>query len=242
MVWLPGYGEFPMSLSLTSKEGFASIGVKAIGEGTKQLYDRKKGSIIAIRGPYGNSFGLNRIQSRKRNDSVLLVGGGTGMVPIVVLAKALSDLNVSAKVVIAARTEKELPFLGRCRKFLGSKNVYATTNDGSFGFKGFAHEKVKELVELRSDENRRFCEIFSCGPELMMLQIFNIARSYNLPVQFSLERIMKCGIGICGSCMIGRYVLCKDGPILTSKQLEGCKNEFGKMTRDMTGTAKSVAD
>lgn len=232
MVWLPGAGEFPMSLSLPSSKGLASIGVKAMGVGSKILYEAQAGDYLGIRGPYGNGFEMDFqfTKQRRKNKSKLLVGGGTGMVPLLVVAKALVKKSFATMMVIGARTKAELPFLRLSKKILGSTNVYPTTDDGSFGFKGLAHEKVEELVS-----KHKFDMIFSCGPEKMMARVFEIAEKKRIPVQFSLERIMKCGIGICGSCTVGEQVLCKDGPVLNSSQLVVLRNEFGHLHRDKAG-------
>jgi dihydroorotate dehydrogenase electron transfer subunit len=227
MVWLPGAGEFPMSLSLPRK-GLCSIGVKAMGTGSKLLYETGQGAIIGIRGPYGAPFDLERISKKKR---VLIAGGGTGLVPMLVLAKALSKLNMKANAVISARTSAELPFLKSFSKYHKREDLYVTTDDGTLGYKGMGHEKVREIVK-----EQRIDEIFSCGPERMMAEIYKIAKRNSIPVQFSLERIMKCGIGICGSCTIGDVVLCKDGPVLNEEQLSRLGTEFGLSKRDATGT------
>jgi dihydroorotate dehydrogenase electron transfer subunit len=234
MVWLPNAGEFPMSLSLPSKSGLASIAVKTMGTGSQILYDSKEGDYLGIRGPYGRPFQIEPIKL-KRLHRVLLVGGGTGMVPMIVLSKALSKSSVQIQMVVGAKRKEELPFLNLSKKIVGTRNVFATTDDGSYGFKGLAHEQVQELVSKNN-----FGEIFSCGPEKMMLQVFEIARKRQIPVQFSLERIMKCGIGICGSCSIGELVLCKDGPVLDEKELTIQSHEFGHFHRDKAGNLSPI--
>jgi dihydroorotate dehydrogenase electron transfer subunit len=227
MVWVPEVGEFPMSLSL-SYGSRSSIVVKAVGEGSRNLFNRQRGELVGIRGPYGNSFDIPEDAKK-----ILLVGGGTGIAPILKLVEELEKRTrkVRAKIVIGARSGKELPFLSFLGKCLGSKNVYPTTDDGSVGFSGFAHERVSSLIE----ENT-FDLISCCGPEAMMLQVFNLAKKNAIPAQFSLERIMKCGIAICGSCCIQDFVLCRDGPVLTTEQLSRLSMEFGKLERDKTGT------
>lgn len=229
MVWLPGVGEFPMSLSLPSKEGLASISVKPMGVGTRILYDATVGCSLGIRGPYGSAFEIQPASRKKKR--VLLVGGGTGMVPIIVLSKALLHLgSIHSSMVIGARTKDELPFLNIARKMLGSRNVFPSTDDGTLGFKGYAHELIEKLV-LRE----KFDEIFCCGPERMMVQVLRIAKENGIRIQCSLERIMKCGIAICGSCTIGDIILCRDGPVLNEKDLERVRSEFGLYRRDKTG-------
>ncbi len=229
MVWLPRVGEFSMSLSLPLGANLASITVKAMGSGSSRLYESRKGDLIGIRGPYGNSFNLSRLGGK----SALMVGGGTGIVPLIALASYASRQKNQTKlsVVIAAKTKDEMPFLDTAMKILGKRNVFPATDDGSLGFHGLAHEKVQELVA-----SGKYQTIFSCGPEKMMCAVYGIARNWDINVQFSLERIMKCGIGICGSCCLGQYVLCKDGPVLTDRELENLKSEFGISGRDKTGT------
>jgi dihydroorotate dehydrogenase electron transfer subunit len=104
-----------------------------------------------------------------------------------------------------------------------------TTDDGSYGLKGTASDgMVKTIGEERYD-----C-VYTCGPELMMKKIFEISKERSLPVQASLERYMKCGIGICGSCCIDRWLVCRDGTVFDSNQLSRMK-EFGMAFRDKDG-------
>ncbi len=226
MVWLPGVGEFPMSISLNHANK-SSIVVKAMGDGSRALFNCKYGDSLGIRGPYGTSFTIPREVHK-----LLLVGGGTGIAPILKLAydisKGRSKLN--ARAVVGARTREELPFLAILKRFLGSEKVSPTTDDGTLGFRGFAHEQVQALVKKYD-----FDLVCCCGPEAMMLQIFNIASENRIPAQFSLERIMKCGIAICGSCCIQDVVLCRDGPVLEDKVLRRISKEFGRLERDRTG-------
>ena len=224
MIWLPAVGEFPMSASLTHGDN-CSITVKAMGAGSKELYEAPRGSVIGVRGPYGVPFDTTRAKR------ILLIGGGTGMAPMILLANELTESKkASVKIVIGARSRGELPFLKAATKFLGKSNVFPTTDDGSLGFRGMAHQKVSQLV----DESK-FDLICSCGPEAMMNAVYEIAKSKMIPVQFSLERIMKCGMGICGSCCIGELVLCKDGPVLKDEDIRTVSKEFGHFERNKSG-------
>jgi dihydroorotate dehydrogenase electron transfer subunit len=105
--------------------------------------------------------------------------------------------------------------------------VLITTDDGSCGHAGFA-------VDLL-DQVKGYNEIMSCGPEKMMKAVLDFATTVNLPAQFSLQRYIKCGIGLCGSCCIDPHGLrvCTDGPVFTSEQL--LQSEFGYYTRDASG-------
>jgi len=85
MIWLPGVGEFPMSLSLTYGQR-SSIIVKAMGAGSRELYNASVGDLIGVRGPYGTAFSIPKKARR-----VLFVGGGTGIAPIMKLANLVSN-------------------------------------------------------------------------------------------------------------------------------------------------------
>ena len=77
-------------------------------------------------------------------------------------------------------------------------------------------------------------------PEAMMKKIFTSAEKKSIPVQVSLERYMKCGFGLCGSCAIGRYLVCVDGPVFNSEQLREVSVEFGVSRRDSAGRSIPV--
>jgi dihydroorotate dehydrogenase electron transfer subunit len=226
MLWLPEIGEFPMSIALTHY-GNTSIVVKAMGEGSRALYNAKVGELLGIRGPYGRNFVIADDSER-----LLLVCGGTGIAPILKLVQKLAAHPRAKKIaaVIAAKTKNELAFLHYLKKQLGEENIFPTTDDGTEGFKGFAHEQVRVLVQ-----KNEFDAVYCCGPEAMMLRVHEISTKNQIPAQFSLERIMKCGIAICGSCCIQDIVLCRDGPVLNSEMLESLSAEFGKQERDKTG-------
>ena len=90
-------------------------------------------------------------------------------------------------------------------------------------------------AENMTFEKNRFDIVYACGPEPMMRRIFEIAESRALEVQACFERIIRCSIGLCGSCVIGEYRVCTDGPVFTSQQLEKMKGEFGFSKRDRYG-------
>jgi dihydroorotate dehydrogenase electron transfer subunit len=99
------------------------------------------------------------------------------------------------------------------------------------GYKGLATEIAEDLIK-----NTRSDTIYTCGPELMMVGLLKIAEKENLRFQASLERYMKCGCGICGTCALDPTgdLVCKEGPVFTAGDLLKIE-EFGKYHRDSTG-------
>jgi len=122
MVWAPGHDEMPMSLSSYNKDGVCSVTVKPWGVGSADLVRMKPGAIIGVRGPYGESFTLKKCRA-------LLVGGGTGLAPLMPLARELVELRNEVTVVIGGRSKADLLFEDLAERIFGKKNLFITTDD-----------------------------------------------------------------------------------------------------------------
>jgi len=214
MLWIPGIDEIPLSIS-DAKEGEVSVAVKQVGDATKHLHDMKTGETVGIRGPFGNSF----TETRGR---VLLVGGGTGTAPLFFLAKKVSAKADKLSFVMGAKTKNELLFLKDLDSVCSEESVISTTEDGSYGMQCLATEPLEKLLD-----KQKFNMIYTCGPEQMMRKVFDLADQRGIALEASLERLMRCGIGLCGSCVIGKYRVCRDGPIFNLSQLREVVDEFG---------------
>ena len=228
MLWVPGVDEIPLSILDADQSGTVSVAVKKVGEATKKLHKLKAGEIVGLRGPFGNSFTLKK-------GKMLMIGGGTGLAPLLFLAKKLVALKAKIVLVIGGKTEEELLFTETFEKICGKENLKLTTEDGSCGVKGLA---TKPLERILGEE--KFNMIYTCGPEKMMRKVFDLAEKHGIAIEASLERLMRCAIGLCGSCVIGRYRVCRDGPVFTAKQLREVKAEFGVSRRDSTGKMTPV--
>jgi len=214
MLWIPGVDEIPLSI-LNAGDGKVSVAVKKVGDATRHLHEMERGELIGIRGPFGNSF----TESRGR---VLLIGGGTGTAPLFFLAKKLAAKADRLSFVIGAKTRSELLFLKELDTVCAEESVLGTTEDGSFGIQCLATEPLEDLLDKQD-----FNVIYTCGPEAMMRKVFDLAIKRKIPIEASLERLMRCGIGLCGSCVIGKYRVCRDGPVFNLSQLSEVKDEFG---------------
>jgi len=227
MIWIPGVDEIPMSISLWEPPK-VGITVLPIGEATESLTSLQPNDWIGIRGPFGSSFTL---ESQK----ALVVGGGVGMAPLRPLAYALLKIGVEVTMLIAAKTKQELIFFDEFLQLSDNKfTLRASTNDGSEGFEGLATNAVKEILK----END-FDTLYTCGPELMMYSLYGLANDKRMLFQASLERFMKCGCGICGTCALDSTgsLVCVEGPVYTGNYLSKI-SEFGKYHRDSVGAKK----
>ena len=218
MIWIPSVDEIPMSVSYIDKK-IKGITFRKVGEATNALFNLKEGDKIGIRGPYGNGFKI-------KGKEILFVGGGTGIAMIAPAVEEAVRKDISSTVIVGVKNKNELFFENRFRKS-GAK-VYISTDDGSKGYKGFASDLAKEL--LNKD---KFNSILTCGPEVMMKKLLGLCR--NIQFQASLERYMKCGIGLCGQCCIGEGLrVCVEGPVFDGKTLKNVE-DFGLYKRDASG-------
>lgn len=222
MFWIPGVEMKPFSISYEDENEF-HITVMKVGDFTKRMFELKKGDKVGIQGPYGKGFDLSL------GKKVVIVGGGCGIAPV-------SFLMHKAKKI-----GKEIHFIGGCRNkdlFIKKEEIEKTvsdfsfvTDDGTLGEKGFTTDALEKLLI-----KEKFDVIYACGPEIMLYKIAQIADKAGVKCEISVERMMKCAIGICGQCCIdesGKRA-CADGPVFDSKFLLNSK-EFGKYHRDVRG-------
>jgi len=233
MIWIPGVDEIPMSLSkLDPQRNQAAITVERIGEATNALHKMKTGDTIGIRGPLGNNYTLTNAPK------AMIIGGGTGLASLTPLAEKLANRKTKITFIMGAKTKNNLLFHTRINQLLSKTKgqQIVTTEDGTLGQKGLATTFAEKL--LRRGE--KFNMIYTCGPEKMMHKMLLTAQNFHVPLEASLERFMRCAIGICGTCVIGRYRVCQDGPVFSGRQLLEVKNEFGHWRRGFDGRKTTV--
>ncbi len=223
MVWIPGINELPMSVMISKETGKAAFTVRKHGQASTGLFNIKSGEKIGVRGPYGNAFDV-------KEGNLLLVGGGTGLVPMMRLLTHVKPTD-NVTLLIGAKSKDEVFFETLANELLKNNphKVIVCTDDGSYGEKGFVTDVVEKLVN-----ESHFDGVYTCGPEKMMYKTVQSAHSKGIFVQASLERMMKCGVGICGSCCVGEDLACKDGTIFDGTHLSQNK-EFGYTHRNKAG-------
>lgn len=205
MLWIPGVDEKPYTISFHSKTRFG-ITIEAKGIFSQKAIELNRGDLIGIRGPFGNGFEI------KKDYDIAVVAGGCGMASLAVLVTKL-DKNIT--FIHGARSKEYILYPDR----FDTERLFCT-DDGSFGHKGL----VTDILEEQILSGRHFDMVYACGPEIMMYNVFKICEKHNIPCQVSLERYMRCGFGVCGACVCGRQVVCKDGPVFGSKALRDMKD------------------
>lgn len=188
-----------------------SLLVKILGRGSKKLTEARIGQTINAILPLGKSFTLP-----DKSDKILVIGGGSGVAPMLFLAKicGLDPANVS--VLIGARSASDHIDIS---EYLSLGRFFFTTEDGSLGEKGYVtnHPVFTEQLD-------QFCKIYTCGPDLMMKAIGRVAIEQNIFCEVSLENMMACGFGVCLCCVedtkMGHKCVCTDGPVFNVNDLK----------------------
>jgi len=201
MLWLPGVDEKPVCVGHADDEIF-EVTVSAVGPWSEAIQKVKKNDKLGIRGHFGNAFRLP-----KKGGRICCVGGGFGVVPVYAAARAAKAAGVKVDFILGAREKRELLYTDRLEKV---GKLHVATNDGSVGTKGFVTDVLEKLLA-----KNKYDSVLTCGPEVMMLAVAKMAKAAKTPSQLSLERYMKCGFGICGSCCLddsGKRV-CADGTV-----------------------------
>lgn len=204
----------PISICSADKEtSILRLTYLVKGEGTKWLAERKAGDIIDILGPLGNGF-----EFLPEAKSVILVGGGIGVPPMYSLSRIYGK---KARAIYGFRT-KELTILETETKENVS-DLIITTDDGSYGMKGFVTDALTQEIEKQKPD-----AIFACGPMVMLKGIAEIALKNNIRCQLSLEERMACGVGACLGCATKILLpdgsetykhVCKDGPVFEAREV-----------------------
>ncbi|MEM2511198.1 MAG: dihydroorotate dehydrogenase electron transfer subunit [Candidatus Methanomethylicia archaeon] len=229
MVWIPGAEEVPISISYFNGS-IMGLTIAAVGETTRQIHELKIHDYLYVRGPYGNGFKIPR-----GTNKTWIIGGGYGIAPLLLLAKKVSNMNIKVISFLGARNKDELLFYDQF-KLLGE--VFVSTDDGSEGFHGDVTTLVEKYLSLSKVDL-----IYTCGPEVMITKLIKLAYDHNLNLQASLERLIKCGIGLCGSCCLDPLGLrvCKDGPVFPLKILVKL-SELGRYRRSPSGVKVKLSD
>ena len=225
---LPGEGEAPFTPSSSpAVTEQMDITIMKTGRVTGLLHECKKGQKVGVRGPYGNGYPVDKFVGKE----VYIVGGGVGLAPIRSLFLTLVDRIKDFKSVVCrygAKTPDDFIYkntlFGPWQKIEGVK-IKLTVDKANGQWKD--NVGVVTTILTPTDVNIKNAVAVVCGPPIMMkfatmkLLEFGFAPK---DIYLSMEKNMSCGFGKCGHCMIGKYYVCKDGPVFTYEQLKDYPN------------------
>lgn len=223
MVYVFGVGEVPISISGDpSKKNRIMHTTRMGGIVTKAMGKLKKGDLLGIRGPFGSSWPVDKCSGC----DIVIVAGGIGLAPLrPAIYYILSNRERYNRVILlyGARTPDDILYKNEIEKWRSRFDfeVYVTVDRGISGWKGNVGV-VTTLIPRAPFEPENTVALV-CGPEIMMrftaLELIKRGVKEN-NIFLSMERNMKCGIGLCGHCQFGPVFICKDGPVFSYNQVK----------------------
>lgn len=205
----------PISLFDADKNtGIIRLLYKVAGQGTLLMTRKRPEDTIDIVGPLGRGFTL------RKEEKVMLVGGGVGIAPLVYLARTLQEQDCQVQVLHGVNTKNQLIV----NSYLGDLgiSVLSATLDGSAGYKGSVVGLLNEQIKPQ-----QYQYIYTCGPDPMMAAVAEYACRFDIPGEVSLEEHMACGVGACLGCArklrskdVNLVKVCKDGPVFDMTAVE----------------------
>jgi anaerobic sulfite reductase subunit B len=221
MVYMFGVGEVPISVSgpPDSPGEPVVLTVRAVGAVTTAICNSEPGAVLGLRGPFGNSW---PVETASGGD-VLVVAGGIGLAPlrpVVLHALAHRSEYGAASVLYGARTPQDLLYTDELRRWRDELAVEVTVDAADTTWLGRVGvvPKLVAQADFRPDSVRAFV----CGPEVMIHFTVDALRERGVPderIFLSLERDMRCGVGLCGHCQLGPTLICRDGPVYTQAEV-----------------------
>ena len=223
---VPGIGEAPFTPSSSPKiSDHMEITIMRTGRVTDWLDTMKVGGEVGLRGPMGRAYPIEDFHGRE----ILIVGGGCGVGPLRSLLLALvEDLDNYARIIVryGARTPDSIVFRDAQMHGWnqgGALDVMLTVDEGNPGWDGHVGMITSIMTEDYLDCHADDGIAVMCGPPVMMKYGTEtlLERGYRPEnIYLSLERNMSCGVGQCGHCRLGRYYVCKDGPVFSYDEIQ----------------------
>ena len=240
----------PLTIADYDKEkGTITIVFQVVGASTEKFSHLKVGDYFTdIVGPLGRPSELVELSPEElKKENLIFIAGGVGAAPVYPQVKWLHERGIEADVILAARNKDLLIMEEELRSV--AKNVYVTTDDGSYGAKGVVTDVLKKLV---NEEGKKYTRCIAIGPVIMMKFAALTTKELGIPTIVSMNPIMIDGTGMCGACrlVVGDQVkfACVDGPEfdghlvdfnLAMKRQQTYKAEEGKALLELLEAEKS---
>ncbi len=222
MVSIPHHGEAPISFSSTpTRPGTIELSVRKAGQLTSALHELKAGAVIGLRGPYGQSFPMDHLAGR----DLLFIAGGIGLAPLRSVINAAIDGGDSfgrKLILYGSRLPSDIAFHADLRGWddLADVRCLLTVDAPEPGWDGKVGVVTTLLDQVDMDPGRTIALL--CGPPLMIRFVLAALTAKGFAdedIITTMERHMKCGIGICRHCHMDGRLVCVDGPVFSLAEL-----------------------
>lgn len=214
-----GFGEVPISIS--GGPGRLEHTIRNVGAVTASLVKAEPGTVLGVRGPFGTGWEV----AAGLGGDLVFIAGGIGLAPLrPAILEVIARRSDFHRVVLlyGARTPDDILFAQELTAWAAEHGIVVevTVDNGPHGWTGRVG-LVTHLV-TRAGFDPRHTLAFVCGPEVMMRAAAVALRDRGVParrIRLSMERSMKCGVGLCGHCQLRELFICVDGPVLDYERL-----------------------
>ncbi|MFA0811139.1 FAD/NAD(P)-binding protein [Microbulbifer epialgicus] len=220
MLYAFGTGESAISFSgLGVEQGRLVHTIRAQGSVTRALERLRKGDSLGVRGPFGRGWPLENIQGKE----LLLIAGGLGLAPLRPIVHKAREGKLEAsrvRLFYGARRPSELLYKEEVPRWSSKLGVVISVDHGDGTWPGHIGVITDPLKAIDVDGANTIA--FLCGPEVMMRFCIQVLLRKEVPesaIYLSMERNMKCAIGLCGHCQWGPNFICKDGPVFCYRDI-----------------------
>lgn len=220
---VPGMGEAPFTPSSSPLvQDKMDVTIMGVGRVTEHLHSMKEGSLVGIRGPFGKGYPLHEMYGK----SVLILGGGVGMAPLrSFLLSLLAERDKFKRIILSygARTPDDIVYKDQYREWMRDESLEVHRSVDKADESWSETEGVVTVLLDKFDLDVTDSVAVVCGPPIMMkFGTFKCLEKGFAPEQIylSMEKNMSCGVGKCGHCQLGRFFVCKDGPVFTYDKIK----------------------
>jgi NAD(P)H-flavin reductase len=221
MIYVPGVGEVPISVSGSPEEGPGiAHTIRFVGRVTGVIEKLGPGAVVGLRGPYGRGWPMEEARGR----DVLVVAGGLGLAPLRLAVKAvLAERDRFGRFILlyGARQPADLLYTAEYPQWeRQGVEILTTVDHADAGWHGLVGVVPVLFNRLRIDPERTV--VLTCGPEILMR--FTVSEALHRRIReediyYSMERNMQCAVGLCGHCQLGPAFICKNGPVFPHREL-----------------------
>jgi NAD(P)H-flavin reductase len=224
MLYVFGVGEIPISISGDpARHKLLVHTTRAVGTVSKAMRELKPGDVMGVRGPFGSHWPIEHAVGR----DVVIVAGGIGLAPLrSAMYQVIAQREQYGKVVLlyGARAPKDILYRRELEHWRAhfDLEVYVTVDQAAGTWRGSVGVVTKLISRAPFDPLNTLALV--CGPEVMMRFTAAELEKRGIAAQniyISMERNMKCAIGMCGHCQYGPHFVCKDGPVFQYSQVQG---------------------
>lgn len=222
-----GKGESMISISSTPLvKDYLQFSILKSGRVTSAIHTMQAGDVIGVRGPYGNNFPIEKWKGK----NLIFIGGGIGLAPIwSVLQTALRKKSDYGKLslIYGARTSPDIIYKEELEELKKEMTVHLSVDHEEEGWKEYVGFVPLNVLDKKPSPKNAVA--ITCGPPIMIKFVIQNLEALGFKdeqIYTTVENKMKCGVGKCGRCNIGKHYVCKDGPVYSWAELKKLPREY----------------